>query len=195
MVLVGVCRWEYVGLLLKRWTPLFDSRTERYDLLPIWVKFPNLPFELWSMDFFRLVGNTLGVYLETDLSFLETGVCCRGKVLVLLDLRQVLAANLLIKRGISEFCQPIDYMGLPFRCNRCHAYGHLIFVCSLSFKKHFKLVSASRQKAVWCVKVVGKKLGVLGRSQVVHEDAVSENLASLKPLCTSTLSVFESLSI
>ena len=29
-------------------------------------------------------------------------------------------------------------------------------------------------------------------NQVVHEDAVSENLASLKPLYTSTLSVSES---
>ena len=91
-------------------------------------------------------------------------------------------------------------MGLPFHCNRCHAYGNLISTCSLSFKKHFKLISASRKKAVWCVKVVGKKLGVLGPNfidemvdinQVVHEDAVSKNLASLKPLCTSTLSIFE----
>ena len=83
-----------------------------------------------------------------------------GKVLVLLDLRQGLAADLLIKRGVSEFCQPIDYMGLPFRCNRCHAYGHLISACSLSFKKHFNL--ASRKNLVWCVKVAGKKMGVLG---------------------------------
>ena len=87
VILAGVWRWEHVGLLLKRWTPLFNPKTERYDLLPIWVKLPNLPFELWSVDFFRLVGNTLGVHLQTDLSFLKTGVCCMGKVLVLLDLR------------------------------------------------------------------------------------------------------------
>ena len=93
-------------------------------------------------------------------------------------------------------------MGLPFRCKRCHAYGHLISTYSLSFKKHFKPVSASRKKSVWRVKVAGKKLGLLGPdfidemvdiNQVVHEDAVSENLASLKPLCTSTLSISKSL--
>ena len=47
-ILVGVWKWNCSGLLLKRWTPLFDSRTERYDSMPIWVKLPNLPFEFWS---------------------------------------------------------------------------------------------------------------------------------------------------
>ena len=50
------------GLLLKRWTPLFDPCTEKYDTLPIWVKMPNLPFEFWSLDFFKLVGNSLGSF-------------------------------------------------------------------------------------------------------------------------------------
>ena len=72
--------------------------------MPIWVKFPNLSFEYWSVDFFKLVGNLLGSHLETDLSFLESGVCFLGKVLVLLDLRNGLAANIMIKRGVLEFC-------------------------------------------------------------------------------------------
>ena len=53
------------------------------------------------MDFFKLVGNSLGTHLETDFSFLKMGVCCLGKVLVLLDLRKGLAADFLIKRGGS----------------------------------------------------------------------------------------------
>ena len=44
----------------------------------------------------------LGIFLEADLSFLESGVCCLGKVLVLLDLRNGLAADMLIKKGGSE---------------------------------------------------------------------------------------------
>ena len=101
------------------------------------MKLPNLPFEFWSLEFFKLIGNTLGNFLEADLSFLDSGVCCLGRVLVLLDFRNGLAADILIKRGVFEFCQPIDYMGLPFSRNRCHAYGHLISACSLSFKKTF----------------------------------------------------------
>ena len=72
MVLAGVWRWDKIGLLIKWWTTLFDTRIERYDQVPIWVKLLNLPFEFWSIDFFKLVGNTLGTHLETDLSFLKS---------------------------------------------------------------------------------------------------------------------------
>ena len=79
-ILSGSWRWEGSGLLLKRWSPLFDPRTERYDTLPIWVKLLNLPFEFWSLDFFKLVANSLGTFLEADLSFLHFGVCFLGKI-------------------------------------------------------------------------------------------------------------------
>ena len=85
--------------------------------MPIWVKLPNLPFEYWSLDFFKLNGNTMGTFLEADMSFLELGVCCLGKVLVLLNLRLGLVANILIKRGDFELCQPLDYLGVPFKWN------------------------------------------------------------------------------
>ena len=77
-ILAGSWRWEGTGLPLKRWTPLFDPRTERYDTLPIWVKLLNLPFEFWSLDFFKMVENSLGTFLEADLSFLQFGVCFLG---------------------------------------------------------------------------------------------------------------------
>ena len=94
--------------------------------MPIWVKFPNLPFEFWSMEFFKLIGNTLGTFLEVDLSFLASGVYCLGKVLVLIDIRKGLASDIVIKRGEFVFSQPLDYVGVPFKCNRCHGYGNLV---------------------------------------------------------------------
>ena len=98
-ILAGSWRWDGAGMLLKRWTPLFDLHIERYDIMSIWVKLPNLPFEYWSLDFFKLVGNTLGTFVEADLSFLETSVCCLVKVLVLIDMRKGLAKDIVIKKG------------------------------------------------------------------------------------------------
>ena len=59
--------------------------------MPIRVKLPNIPFEFWSMEFFKLVGNSLGSFVEVDMSFLQSGVMCLGRVLVFLDLRKGLA--------------------------------------------------------------------------------------------------------
>ena len=125
---------------------------ERYDLLPIRVKLSNLPFEFWSVEFFKMIGNTLGTYLEADLSFLDTGVCCLGKVLVLLDLRNGLATDILIKKGDPEFYQLLDYLGIPFCCNRCHAHGHLIPESTLPFSKSGKSASVPKSKSFWRVK-------------------------------------------
>lgn len=75
------------------------------------------PLNIGLWIFFKLIGNNLGTFLEVDMSFLDSGVCCLGKVLVLLDLCLGLVANILIKREDSELCQPLDYLGVPFKCN------------------------------------------------------------------------------
>ena len=77
---------------------------------------PNLPFEYWSLDFFKLVGNSLGTFLEADLSILYSGVCCLGKILVLIDISNGLVADLFISKGNSSFKQTLDYIGIPFKC-------------------------------------------------------------------------------
>ena len=45
-----------------------------------------------------MLGNTLGTFLEADVSFLETGICCLGKALVLLDMCNGLAKDIAIKK-------------------------------------------------------------------------------------------------
>ena len=46
-----------------------------------------------------MLGNTLLTVLEADVSFLETGICCLGRILVLLDMRNGLAEYIVIKKG------------------------------------------------------------------------------------------------
>ena len=73
--------------------------------------------------------------MKDGLSFIGSGVCFLGRVLVILDLRKGLAADIDIRVGDSVFNQSLDYIGIPFKCNRCHSYGHLVSNCHL--KKNF----------------------------------------------------------
>ena len=50
-----------------------------------------------------MLGNTLGTFLEADVSFLETGICRLRKILVLLDLRNGFAEDIVIKKGDFVF--------------------------------------------------------------------------------------------
>ena len=105
----------------------------------VWVKLPNLPFEFWSLEFFKLIGHALGTFMEADLSFLESGVFYLGRVLVLLDIRNGLASDIDIKHGESVFNQSLDYVGIPFKCNRCHNYGHLASHCHLFLNQNSRV--------------------------------------------------------
>ena len=95
-----------------------------------------------------------------------------------------LPAKLVIKKGNSDFFQPLDYLGIPFRCYRCHGFGHLENECSLPFNKH----SSSK---VWRVKNGGNQFDAKDGTSVdenldLHSVSFeSEPLANLKSLSIS----------
>ena len=193
-ILIGTWKWNLSRLLLKRWTPFSDLTNERYDSMPIWVKLPNLPFELWSLDFFKLIGSTLGTFLEADLSFLESKVCYLGRVLVLLDLHNGLASDIDIKLGDTIFSQIMDYVGIPFKCYRCHRYGHLASYYHLYLKRNYRegLKPVWREKIKHVLSVDHEKLRSNSVSPRVEGldtcstgiiDPSQSYLQSLKPLC------------
>ena len=95
-ILVGSWKWDGVALFLKCWTPLFNPRSERYYNMPIWVKLPHFSFELWLLEFFKVVGDSLGSFVEVDMSFVHFGVMCMGRILVNLDLRDGRVEDIMI---------------------------------------------------------------------------------------------------
>jgi hypothetical protein len=58
--------WSMVGtpIVLKRWTPNFDAKRERVDVVPIWVRLSGLPMQYWNSVHFAAIGNKLGTILK-----------------------------------------------------------------------------------------------------------------------------------
>ena len=72
------------------------------------------------------MGNSLGSFVDADFSFIQIGVMYMSKVLVNLDLRKVLAQDIVIQWGDRVFSTTFGlYMGLV-SVNWCHYYGHII---------------------------------------------------------------------
>ena len=82
----------------------------------------SLPLEFWSPNFFNVVGNVLCSYVEAHL---ELGVYCVAHILLNLDLHEELAENIELTVRNKFHVQAIDYIGIPFKCNRFHKYGHI----------------------------------------------------------------------
>jgi hypothetical protein len=120
--------------LLKRWTPTFDAKREIIDEDPIWVRLPGLPMQYWNTHRFASIGDLLGSYLEADMSFEDTRIMTVAHILVKINLKKGLLQELTIESAAGTFVQMLDYEGIPFRCHRCHVYGHGVATFPLPFK-------------------------------------------------------------
>jgi hypothetical protein len=69
-----------------------------------------------------------------NMSFEVTGLMTMAHILVLINLQKGLYQELLIESTAGDFVQTLDYEGIPFRCHRCHVYGHDVENCPISIK-------------------------------------------------------------
>eukprot|EP01018_Ginkgo_biloba_P015554 Gb_19845 [translate_table: standard] len=74
--------WDSFIMLLKWWSLFFDARSERVDLVLVWVKLPGLSLDLWYLEVFKEINNALGIFMETGMSFLETRTLSVAHILV-----------------------------------------------------------------------------------------------------------------
>ena len=83
------------------------------------------------MYHFRRIGDIIGTFLEADLSFRETKEKKVARILVNINLRDGLAESINLEWGPEIIPQLLDYENVPFRCRRCHVYGHPVSACTL----------------------------------------------------------------
>lgn len=122
----GVWSIDFDLLLLKIWSPLFDTSKEKVDKLPLWVCLSGLPSKLWDIKSFREMGNVLGLYLATDMSFESTDQRYVARILVLIDIQEGLEENVKFVSRTMTFVQKLDYESVPFCCRQCHHMGHVV---------------------------------------------------------------------
>jgi len=68
------------------------------------------------LDYFKAIGNFLGEFLETDLSFEETKQRKVTRILVNLNVREGLGEEIDLSWGNFTHSQILDYGNIPFRC-------------------------------------------------------------------------------
>jgi hypothetical protein len=76
----------------------------------------------------------MGHFYEAELSFKSIGYMAMAHILVGMKLTNGLVDCISIQHQGCTFTQELDYEGIPFRCGRCHAYGHLAKDCPLQEK-------------------------------------------------------------
>jgi len=114
------------GLFLAPWTLDFNPGAE-ITAAPVWVRLPHLPLHLWGKSSLKDIGNKLGRFLDSVEP--KGGQITCARICVEVNLEKGLPEA--IKLSLGEWChiQELDYEQIPFKCLRCHAYGHFAKSC------------------------------------------------------------------
>jgi hypothetical protein len=73
------------------WFPLFDSSREHFDIAPLWVRLSVLPLDCWSPRIFKDISNSMGEFLEVNMSSENTGEMLVAQIWFRIDAREELA--------------------------------------------------------------------------------------------------------
>jgi hypothetical protein len=114
------------GLFLAPWTLDFNPRAE-ITAAPIWVRLPHLPLHLWGRRSLEDIGNKLGRFLDSVAPKGDQFTCAR--ICVEVNLEKGLPEAINLSLGEWFHIQELDYEKIPFKCLRCHAYGHFAKSC------------------------------------------------------------------
>jgi len=95
---------------------MFDPEKENHGVGPICVWLPALPLQFLGDEIFKVVGDNLGVYLDHDRAYQDTGCLALARIVVHLDTREGLVESYLLQMGDITRRQILDYEGIPFRC-------------------------------------------------------------------------------
>lgn len=93
-VLSKYCHIKMIPILLKWWSLLFDTEHEQLGAGPIWVRLLGLPLQFWTKDVFKCVGNYIGIILDFEKYFQESGKRAYAHILVHLGTREELVESL-----------------------------------------------------------------------------------------------------
>ncbi|XP_059306221.1 uncharacterized protein LOC132057613 [Lycium ferocissimum] len=119
-------------MILKNWTPDFQTDDEPMRIVPIWVTFPRRPSVSsgYQRENMGLIASYLGKPVCTDKLTASCEMVSYARMLIEMDITQVLPDVLVIEQQNGELReQEIEYEWHPKLCHECHELGHLAEEC------------------------------------------------------------------
>lgn len=107
-------------LHVQRWVPNFMPNTAKIKSLLVWIRFPILPVEYYTVRWLERAGNRIGRIIKVNKATLMASRGKFARVCVEVDLTKPLRSGYR-KRGEMH---DLQYEGLHDLCFHCGKYGH-----------------------------------------------------------------------
>ncbi|CAH9096722.1 unnamed protein product [Cuscuta epithymum] len=125
--------------MLKMLSEDFSFEDEEFLKVPVWVKFPNLPMNLWNEGAMSEVASMIGVPLSTDKVTQERTNHNYARVLIEVDVSKPPPLSFPIRLPSHKVIkQWVRYETFLNYCFHCKEYGHHPFICKKLAEKERK---------------------------------------------------------
>ncbi|XP_050242300.1 uncharacterized protein LOC126691288 [Quercus robur] len=117
-------------LTIKAWEPNFRPSNATCNLVAVWLRLPELPFEFYDPGFLKEIGSAIGPVLQVDSQMATEARGRYARICVQVDLNKPLIRSILLEGMIQE----IQYEGINTLCFSCGHVGHQKEGCPYSVK-------------------------------------------------------------
>lgn len=112
-------------VIVKSCSASFNFHEEVLKLIPIWVRFPNLPLSFWGPDSLSRIGSLLGDPMYADECTSNQLRVSFARVLIEIDVTVPLVNSVQIEDGQGNMLdQKVVYDWQPLYCHTCKVVGH-----------------------------------------------------------------------
>ena len=115
-----------MGLFLRPWKEKFYPEKEDMRIALVWIRLYSLPQEYWDVEILEELGNCLGSFIKISEQTKSQRYTAYARICIYMDLSKALPEAIRLLWDDDEWLQNLDYEQVPFRCCRCHEYGHFV---------------------------------------------------------------------
>lgn len=85
--------------------------------------------DFWDPDILEGIGNSLGRFVKIAETTYHRRHTSFARICVYMNISEPLPESIELEYEGKIWQQTLDYEHIPFRCRRCHEYGHLYKTC------------------------------------------------------------------
>eukprot|EP00253_Pinus_taeda_P008691 PITA_08691 len=134
------------GLFMKFWEERYNPEKEKLLEAPLWVRLFGLPDEFWDPEILEGIGNSIGSFVKAAEATRRGKYNSCARICVYVNLAEPLPDHVEVEYHDEVWEQPVDYEHIPFRCRKCHEYGHLVRQCPLNKEDEQRRSQEEQQK-------------------------------------------------
>ena len=117
---------------MRDWVENYNPDKEKLLAAPVWIRLFGLPSEFWDPEILKGIGNSIGSFVKVAESTKRGKYTTYSRICAYMNITEPLPDTIELEYHDEIWNQTLDYEHIPFRCRRCHEYGHLLRECPIT---------------------------------------------------------------